>query len=167
MQTAPTPVLTSLHQIGSQSIASHVPANRMEMAIVLNRPRVESPLIEMTRPRRLAMSMPAPRVRQRQPVKKIRDSLYLPEVTRRGASESPSRNTTEAECRCEPPLPQAPSRTQCSLRPSSRSVSSVRTVQHMINPTLEVDRFGRPMPKTMPKRLATITKRFLPPYCNA
>ena len=70
MQTAPTPVLSSLHQIGSQSIAFHIPADSMEMGIVLNRKRFESPLIEMTRPRRLAMSMPTLGVCQRQPTHK-------------------------------------------------------------------------------------------------
>jgi len=64
MQTTPTPVLSSPHQIGSESIVFQITAVCMEMAIVLNRIRFVSRLIEMISPRRLAMSMPTLGVRQ-------------------------------------------------------------------------------------------------------
>ena len=54
MQTAPPPVLSSIHQIGSQSIAFHIPADDMEMVIALNRKLFETPLIEMTSVKTLA-----------------------------------------------------------------------------------------------------------------
>ena len=55
IETAPTPVFRTFHQLRPQSIAFHIPAHRQKVVIVLNRIRFESPLIQMTRTSRFAM----------------------------------------------------------------------------------------------------------------
>ena len=64
MKTAPTPVFRTFHQLRPQSIAFHIPAQRQKVVIALNRKRFESPLIQVTRTSRFAMSVPALRMSQ-------------------------------------------------------------------------------------------------------
>lgn len=70
IETAPTPVFRTFHQLRPQSIAFRIPAHRQKVVIVLNRKRFESPLIQMTRTSGFAMSVPALRMSQGQPADK-------------------------------------------------------------------------------------------------
>ena len=111
------------------------PSDRQKVIVILNRKRLEPPLIDMPGPRRLAMCMPALGVRQCQPANKPRQLIIFPR-----------------------PHDQVPVISHQAIRQKSCACSShrlfkhtlernevfilrkdwhprVRTVQHMINPT--------------------------------
>ena len=78
IETAPTPRLGTLHEIGPQSVPLHVATNREEVLVVLNGKRLEAALIHMTAARAVPMSVPAPRVRQRQPADEPGEFVVFP-----------------------------------------------------------------------------------------
>jgi len=72
IETAPAPVFGPLHQLRSQSIAFHITAQSQKVVILLHGKRLESTLVKVTGPGRLAMRVPALCVSQRQPANKTR-----------------------------------------------------------------------------------------------
>ena len=63
MEARPRPPFCPRTEVGSQSIALAVPAIRQEVFVFLDRERLESSLIEMPRPHRSVVSVPALRER--------------------------------------------------------------------------------------------------------
>jgi hypothetical protein len=61
-QTAPSPVLGALAQIGSERIAFDVPQHRKQVFILLDWKSLKPALIQMARPLGVMMSMPAHRM---------------------------------------------------------------------------------------------------------
>ena len=66
-EARPRPLFRARTQVGPQRVALDVPAHREKVIVLLDRKRLESPLIEMTGPGGSVVRMPALRVRQSQP----------------------------------------------------------------------------------------------------
>ena len=67
VKASPSPILSTLNNIRSQGVSFDIPTKRIEMSVILNRKRLEPSLIHVPAAGAAPMSMPALRVRQRQP----------------------------------------------------------------------------------------------------
>ena len=165
METTPTPVFRSLHQIGSQSIAFDVPAQGEKMIIILHRKRLESPLIKVPGTRRFTMSVPSLRVSQRQPADKPRQLIIflrphdqMPVISHQAIGQQPcsrpSHRFLKHGFECD----------EIFILRKDRA-PRVRTVQNMINPTTWSCSFWSSHHTTIPDSIQTVNKRFLTPFC--
>ena len=73
VQTAPTPLVGTLHQPCSQGIAFHVAADSVEVLVILNRERLEPSLVHMPRTGGSLMSVPTLGMGKRQPAGEPRE----------------------------------------------------------------------------------------------
>jgi hypothetical protein len=72
VQAAPLPLFGSRDPIRPQGISFHRPTDRQKMFVILDRKRIEPPLIKMPPTRGLTVSMPSLVVRPCQPADKLR-----------------------------------------------------------------------------------------------
>ena len=76
-ETAPTPLSGPQNQIGAECVAFDVSAHRQKMDIRLDREGFEASLVQVTRSRGTAVSVPALRTRQREPFCETRQFAVL------------------------------------------------------------------------------------------
>lgn len=77
-QTAPPPLFGPLHQVGTQGIALDVPRERVKMLVLRDGERLEAALIDVAAAGRVAVGVPALRVREGQPADELRQLAILP-----------------------------------------------------------------------------------------
>ena len=161
METTPTPVFRSLHQIGSQSIAFDIPAQGQKVIIIMHGKRLEASLIKISRAGRFAMSVPSLRLSQRQPADKPRQIIIflrphdqMPVISHQAIGQQPcsrpSHRFLKHGFECD----------EIFILRKDRA-PRVRTVQNMINPTTWSCSFWSSHHTTIPDSIQIVNKRFL------
>ena len=76
-ETRPAPVLCPFHQVGPDWIPLDVAQHRLEVLVRLHGERLEPPLVQVSGPRRVVISVPSLCVRHGQPPQALRDLAIL------------------------------------------------------------------------------------------
>ncbi len=166
METAPTPVFRTFHQLCPQSIAFHIPAHRQKVVIALDRKRLESPLIQMARTSRFAMSVPALCMSQCQPADKARQLIIFlrphhqvpvifHQTIRQQSSPRASHRFREHRLK----------RNEILILRKDRH-PRIRPVQHMINPTTRSCSFRSSHAENLPKLNHTVNETVPDTFCD-